>query len=211
MWLLLLVLTFFFINKKYDLSNFLNPQHRSSSEFNTTSVSNNILTYENNSYTITNVPGDDLSGSRYSNVAVEIGYGDRTYWGLTNSYGQLVYVIADSIVLQNDNTEAVNDDGRYYYDEAAVPGTELPDYDQGHVIADSLGGVSNAYNITPQDSTLNRTGTQSIMENEIRDAGGCSEFIAKITYPNTSTQIPESYYFEYVINNKTIIKEFNNK
>lgn len=60
----------------------------------------------------------------------------------------------------------------------------------GHVIADSLGGVSNAYNITPQDSTLNRDGDQAYMEKVIRDAGGRSNFTAVITYPSTTTQIP---------------------
>ena len=66
--------------------------------------------------------------------------------------------------------------------EADVPGTERSYLDQGHVIADSLGGVSNAYNITPQDSTLNRHGDQAYMEKVIRDAGGVTNFVAKISY-----------------------------
>ena len=37
------------------------------------------------------------------------------------------------------------------------------------MIADSLGGVSNAYNITPQNSTLNRHGDQAYMEKAIRE------------------------------------------
>ena len=57
--------------------------------------------------------------------------------------------------------EPVNASGRYCNDEAKVPGVEEPDLDEGHVIADSLGGVSNAYNITPQNSTLNRHGDQA--------------------------------------------------
>ena len=69
-------------------------------------------------------------------------------------------------------------------------GQKEPDLDKGHVIADSLGGVSNAYNITPQDNVLNRYGDQAYMEKVIRSAGGCTDFEAIITYPDTKTQIP---------------------
>lgn len=173
-------------------------------------TSDSYYQYKNKSYKIIEVDGGDRSGIRQKNVAVDIGYGDRVYWGLTNEYGQLVYVIADKIILQDDKTEPVNSSGRYYDDEANVPGTERADLDQGHVIADSLGGVSNAYNITPQDSTLNRHGDQAYMEKVIRDAGGCTNFVATITYPNTSTQIPSSYKFEYTIKGNNVIDEFPN-
>ena len=43
----------------------------------------------------------------------------------------------------NDDTEDVISDGRYYHDEAKVPGVEHSDLGQGHVFVDSLGGVSN--------------------------------------------------------------------
>ncbi|EAD5352205.1 hypothetical protein EVB16_15050, partial [Listeria monocytogenes] len=46
------------------------------------------------------------------------------------------------------------------------------------------GGVSNAYNVTPQDSTLNRHGDQIYMESLIRSAGGVTDFEAIITYPD---------------------------
>lgn len=167
--------------------------------------------YKNKSYRIIEVDGGDRSGIRQNNVAVDIGFGDRVYWGLTNEYGQLVYVLADEIILQDHNTEPVNSSGRYYNDEANVPGTERADLDQGHVIADSLGGVSNAYNITPQNSTLNRYGDQAYMEKVIRDAGGCTNFIATITYPNTSTQIPSSYKYEYTIKGNRVVDEFKNE
>ena len=166
--------------------------------------------YKGKSYRIIEVDGGDRSGTREKNVAVDIGYGDRVYWGLTNEYGQLVYVLADEIILQNDETEPVNSQGRYYNDEANVPGTERPDLDQGHVIADSLGGVSNAYNITPQDSRLNRHGDQAYMEKVIRQAGGCTNFVATITYPDTSTQIPSSYKYEYVVKGNKVVDEFPN-
>ena len=140
-------------------------------------------------YRLIEVDGGNLSGYREPNVVVDIGFGDRKYYAFTNEYGQLVKVIAKEIILQS-TSEPLKSNGRYYLDEAKVPGTESTDLDEGHIIADSLGGVANAYNITPQNSTLNRHGDQAYMEKVIRDAGGCTDFVAIITYPNTTTQIP---------------------
>ncbi len=175
--------------------------------------------FRNNSVEYTNdldknkeivVDGGDMSGTRKPNVKVDIGFGDREYWAYTNEYGQLVRVEAKEIVLQDDNTEPVTSDGRYYKDEAKVPGVEQKDLDEGHIIADSLGGVSNAYNITPQDSTLNRHGDQAYMEKVIRDAGGCTDFVATITYPNTETQIPSHYNYSYVLKGNRVEDDFDN-
>lgn len=161
-------------------------------------------------YKLIQIDGGDLSGSREPNVVVDIGFGDREYYAFTNEYGQLVKVVAKEIILQDDSTEPVTSSGRYYSDEAKVPGVESSSLDEGHVIADSLGGVSNAYNITPQNSTLNRHGNQAYMEKTIRDAGGCTDFVAIITYPNTNTQIPSHYSFTYTINGNVIKDEFDN-
>ncbi len=161
-------------------------------------------------YKLIEVDGGDLSGYREPNVAVDIGYGDREYWAFTNEHGQLVRVITDEIVIQNDRTEPVTSSGRYYSDEAKVPGVERADLDEGHIIADSLGGVSNAYNITPQNSTLNRHGDQAYMEDAIRKAGGATNFEAIITYPNTETQIPSHYKYTYTLKGNKIVDEFDN-
>ncbi|SEM12240.1 DNA/RNA non-specific endonuclease [Paenisporosarcina quisquiliarum] len=161
-------------------------------------------------YKLIEVDGGDLSGYREPNVVVEIGYGDRKYWAFTNEHGQLVRVIADEIVLQDDDNEPVTSAGRYYNDEAKVPGVEQADLDEGHIIADSLGGVSNSYNITPQESTLNRHGDQAYMEDTIRKAGGATNFEAIITYPNTETQIPSSYQYIYTIMGNEIVDTFDN-
>ena len=48
------------------------------------------------------------------------------------------------------------------------------------------------------------------MEKVIRDAGGCTDFVAIITYPNTSTQIPSHYSYTYTINGNVIKDEFDN-
>jgi hypothetical protein len=161
-------------------------------------------------YKVIQVDGGDLSGTRQPNVAVDIGFGDREYWGFTNEHGQLVKVIAKEIVLQDAEKEPVNSSGRYYNDEAKVPGTERKDMDEGHVIADSLGGVSNAYNITPQNSTLNRSGKQFEVEKAIREAGGCKDFVAIISYPDSSTQIPSYYNYTYVLNGEKQHTSFPN-
>ncbi|MGD6856384.1 DNA/RNA non-specific endonuclease [Bacillus infantis] len=173
----------------------------------TSTQSNNELF---SGYKLIEVDGGDVSGYRESKVVVDIGYGDREYWAFTNEYGQLVRVIADEIILQDDSTEPVLSTGRYYSDEAKVPGVESDVLDEGHIIADSLGGVSNAYNITPQDSTLNRHGDQAYMEDAIRKAGGAANFEAIITYPNTETQIPSSYQYTYTLMGNEIVDTFDN-
>ncbi|MED3575406.1 DNA/RNA non-specific endonuclease [Cytobacillus praedii] len=161
-------------------------------------------------YKLIEVDGGDLSGHREPKVVVDIGFGDRHYYAFTNETGQLVRVIADEIILQDDRTEPVTSSGRYYADEAKVPGVERADLDEGHIIADSLGGVSNAYNITPQNSTLNRHGDQAYMEDAIRKAGGATNFEAIITYPNTETQIPSHYKYTYTLKGNKIVDEFDN-
>ncbi|WP_430540038.1 DNA/RNA non-specific endonuclease [Neobacillus drentensis] len=166
--------------------------------------------FDDSKYTLIVVNGGDMSGSRRPNVKVDVGFGDREYWAYTNEYGQLIRVEAKTITLQNSKTDHVLSSGRYYPDEANVPGTESPNLDKGHVIADSLGGVSNAYNITPQNSILNRHGDQAYMEKVIRDAGGCTDFVAVIHYPNTQTQIPNHYKFTYKIQGRSITDEFDN-
>lgn len=156
------------------------------------------------------VDGCDLSGHREPNVVVDVGFGDREYWAFTNEHGQLVRVIAEVIILQDDSNESVSSSGRYCSDEAKVPGVESDVLDEGHVIADSLGGVSNAYNINPQDSTLNRHGDQAYMEDAIRKAGGATDFEAIITYPNTETQIPLNYQYTYSLKGNVIVDTFDN-
>ena len=204
------------VNKNKDSSkentnvNEENKEKIESSHITTTESTSNNTEDIFDGYKLIEVDGGNLSGHREPNVVVDIGFGDREYWAFTNEYGQLVKVIAKQIILQDDSTEPVNSNGRYYSDEAKVPGVESKDLDEGHVIADSLGGVSNAYNITPQNSTLNRHGDQAYMEKIIRDAGGCTDFIAIITYPDTTTQIPSHYSYTYTINGNVIKDEFDN-
>lgn len=200
------------IESTSDPTNIIEPSETQtlSDSSSTDENESSFFEYDGKSYTIIEVDGGDLSGDRLPSVAVDVGYGDRVYWGLTNEYGQLIHVIADKVILQDDENEPVTSDGRYYEDEAKVPGTERDDLDEGHVIADSLGGVSNAYNITPQNSVLNRHGDQAYMEKVIRDADGCESFVATITYPDTETQIPSHYHYEYDLNGEKIVDDFEN-
>lgn len=162
-------------------------------------------------YTYLETDGGSTSGHRQPMTVTNIGFGDREYYAYTNEHGQLVRVTAKEIILQNDNTEPVNSDGRYYSRMADVPGVGADTgYDRGHIIADSLGGVANSYNITPQEATLNRHGDQAYMERAIRDAGGATNFEAIITYPNTETQIPSHYKYTYTIKGHTVVDEFEN-
>ena len=134
-------------------------------------------------------------------MVVNIGFNDgpieREYYSYTNEHGQVIKVIAKEVILQNESVEPLKSSGRYYHDEAKVPGVESSVLDEGHVLADSLGGVANAYNITPQDSTQNRHGDQAEFERDIRESNGAYDFIYLIEYPDTQTQIPSRYYVEY--------------
>lgn len=80
------------------------------------------------------VDGGDLSGNREANVVVNIGFGNRAYFSYTNAYGQVVKVTAKEIIPQDDATEPTLSNGRYYADEANVPGVENPTLDKGHII-----------------------------------------------------------------------------
>lgn len=57
---------------------------------------------------------------------------------------------------------------------------------------------------------MNRHGDQAYMERVIRDAGGCENFIATITYPDTTTQIPSHYHYEYLLNGSPVADDFDN-
>ena len=155
----------------------------------------------------------DFKGERQNNATVDVGFGDRKYFAHTNEHGQLIKVEAAEIIAQKGSETPTGK--RYCKDEARVKGTERHDLDQGHAIADSLGGVSNAYNITPQKDELNRHGKQAEMEKEIRHAlrqhQKVTDFIYNIVYPNTNTQTPSSYNGSYKINGEGHTFNFENK
>lgn len=195
-------------SEDYESESAVSSESAASTESEPTEEDQSNLSHDG--YTLIEVDGGNLSGYRQANVVVDIGFGDRKYWAYTNEYGQLVRVVANEIVVQDDSTEPVNSKGRYFADEAKVPGTEDANLDEGHIIADSLGGVANAYNITPQDSVLNRHGDQAYMERTIQQAGRATNFEVIITYPNITTQIPSSYKYTYTVNGNQVVDEFDN-
>lgn len=155
----------------------------------------------------------NISSRRKANVKVDIGYGDRNYYSYTNQYGQVVKVEAKEILLQLKDEENLNK--RYCEDEAKVKGTEQKKYDEGHIIADSLGGVSNAYNITPENSYLNRKGKQYQMEDylrkQLKENRKITNFKCEIKYDNKFTFIPSSYSFSWENNGIEENVSFENK
>lgn len=158
----------------------------------------------------------NTSGKREKSVKKDIGYGPREYYAYTNEYAQLVKVEAREITLQKNEELKPENKGRYCADEAKVPGVEKSNLDEGHVIADSLGGNSTAYNITPQESSVNRKdGAQFNMEVELQQAlrqkKAVTDFEATITYPDTKTQIPNHYHYEVKIAGTKKVYDFDNK
>ena len=156
---------------------------------------------------------DTDTRERTANVVVSIGATDdgvpREYYAVTNSTGQLVEVIARDIIVQNDETETVSDKGRYCDNLPFVPGAGKG-FDRGHVIADSLGGQSNVYNLAPQNATLNRYGDQAFIENQIRKAGGAADFHAVLTYPDSHSDVPSRYSIAYSLENTPRVRTFAN-
>lgn len=101
------------------------------------SLAETMCEYEpigNKDYSFITVNGGDICGERKTDAIVDVGFGDRAYYAFTNSYGQLVEIIADEIILQDENNEAVLDSGSYYFERANVCGTESEYLDKGHVI-----------------------------------------------------------------------------
>lgn len=156
---------------------------------------------------------DTDTRERTANVVVSIGATDdgvpREYYAVTNSTGQLVEVIARDIIVQNDDTETVSDKGRYCDYLPFVPGAGKG-FDRGHVIADSLGGQSNLYNLAPQNATLNRHGDQAFIENQIRKAGGAADFHVVLTYPDSHSDVPSRYSIAYSLENTPRVRTFAN-
>lgn len=150
---------------------------------------------------------------RAANVVASIGATDdgvpREYYAVTNSTGQLVEVIAREIIVQNDDTEPVTEKGRYCNRLPFVPGAGNG-FDRGHVIADSLGGESNVYNLVPQNATLNRHGDQAFIEDQIRKAGGAADFHAVLTYPDVHSDIPSRYSIAYSLEDTPRVRTFAN-
>lgn len=145
-------------------------------------------------------------GNREANVVVNGGFNDdyarRNYYGFTNEFGQLSYYKADKIIDQNDDVEPVKSDGRFgtpadVYGTATEDEPEGRDFDRGHVMADSLGGAPNAYNMTPQDAYLNEHSIEVGIEGRARN-GNIKQYTSIPLYDSTTTQTPYAYFTSFV-------------
>ncbi len=171
----------------------------------------------------------DLSGSREKNKKVDIGFDDpyatRDYWAYTNKNEQLTYVEADEIIIQNDilESEWMEGGNRYSPTQAAVSESENAGMQKGHVIADSLGGTSTAYNIAPEADRLNdQTGSpQRELETKILNHGleqpnnpdfpAAENFRARLYYKDPRTNTPSKYYVSFIIEDEFWEYTFSNE
>lgn len=161
----------------------------------------------------------DMNPIRKANVRVDVGYGNRIAWAYTDQYARVVRLETKEITLQKKEEGLVYPNntlnGRYCPKQAQVPGTAGAYYDAGHVLADSLGGAANAYNITPQVSVLNQQGQQIQMEDKIRNlikkGKRVTDFVAFITYSDSKTNIPKWYKYIYKIDGVPYGHTFANK
>lgn len=180
-------------------------------------VKSYLKTKKRSGYKTKTIKACDMSTTRQKNVVVDIGfdssYANRDYYGYTNRYGQLTLVEAAQIIPQSESEENVvwgySGDGkelRYCKSEARVIGSEPSKYDRGHVIADSMGGVANAYNVTPEIEYINVKGAQYKMETMFRvafaNAQTVTDFQMKIYYKDKKTNVPYKYAVKFKIDGK---------
>ncbi len=178
-------------------------------------VKSYLETAKRTGYTDKKIGICNMGTTREANVVVDIGvdsdYANRDYYAYTNKYSQLVLVEAAQIIRQNETFEDVvlgsngkSSELRYCKTEAQVTGSEPSEYDRGHVLADSMGGAANAYNITPQIEEINLYGAQYLMESMFRKAFASGQtvtnFKMEIKYKNTKTNIPSEYKVSFEIN-----------
>ncbi len=176
-------------------------------------------------YKYRKVAACNMSGKRAKNTVVDIGfdssYANRNYYAYTNKYGQLIRVKAALLIPQNEkyektilSTNGKTREYRYCYDEANVKGVSKT-YHAGHIIADSWGGVANAYNITPEYYWVNLYGGQFKMEEDFRKSAineqTITDFDMLISYKNAKTMTPYKYTVKYKVDGVQKSTTFYNK
>ncbi|MBZ9752252.1 DNA/RNA non-specific endonuclease [Deinococcus sp. HMF7604] len=86
-------------------------------------------------------------------------------------------------------------------------------YDGGHLIGSQLGGWGKRANMAPQEQNFNR-GNWVQIENQAakcsRLANGTLTYLARVTYPNSSTNTPSTWTIEMTIGSDTFTRTFNN-
>lgn len=86
-------------------------------------------------------------------------------------------------------------------------------YDGGHLVGSQLGGWGRRANMAPQNSNFNR-GNYVQIENQAakctRLARGALTYLARVTYPNTTTNTPSTWTLEMTIGGETFSRTFEN-
>ncbi len=164
---------------------------------------NNELEFPQNNLDVYREPNSKVNVGFDANGAIE-----REYWSYTNEYQQTEFLHADQIKPQDNELEKdfIDSEGRYFVvtDDGEItsdqsrPGV-ISGYDAGHIVADSLGGNSTTYNITPQISWLNQNGIVRQYETDILRNGGAYDFNSRMYYYDDDSLIPNRYYVTYFI------------
>lgn len=86
-------------------------------------------------------------------------------------------------------------------------------YDGGHLIGSQLGGWGRRANMAPQQENFNR-GNYAQIENQAalctRLATNSLTYLARVTYPNTSTNTPSTWTLEFKLNGEVFTRTFDN-
>jgi hypothetical protein len=86
-------------------------------------------------------------------------------------------------------------------------------YDGGHLVGSQLGGYGRRANMAPQLANFNR-GDWLQVENQVAKCGALSNnavlYLARLAYPNTTTNTPNEYIVEITIAGEKISRRFDN-
>lgn len=86
-------------------------------------------------------------------------------------------------------------------------------YDGGHLVGSQLGGYGSRANLAPQDANFNR-GNWLVMENQAARcaalAPGSLTYLARVTYPDSTTPLPAEFTLELKIGGEQISRTFQN-
>ncbi|GAA5533968.1 DNA/RNA non-specific endonuclease [Deinococcus aluminii] len=86
-------------------------------------------------------------------------------------------------------------------------------YDGGHLVGSQLGGWGRRANMAPQNANFNR-GNYVQVENQAakctRLAQNSFTYLARVTYPNTTTNTPSTWTLEFKLNGEVFTRTFEN-
>lgn len=98
--------------------------------------------------------------------------------------------------------------------QGTVGNLDNPDgYDGGHLVGSQLGGWGRRANMAPQEQNFNR-GNYAQIENQTAKCSPLTKssltYLARVTYPNSSTNTPSSWTLELKLNGEVMTRTFDN-